>query len=79
VALSINKGENNPLIWAGLNAYSKSIDFYLPKSKSKWLKIIDTNQFGTTKPTPVTDTFIKVDSRSSVLIISEEVFGTKII
>ena len=77
VALSINKGENNPLIWAGLNAYSKSIDFYLPKSKSKWLKIIDTNHSETTKPVPITDTFIKLDNRSSVLIISEEVFGTK--
>ena len=79
VALSINKGKKNPLIWAGLNAYSKSIDFYLPKSKSKWLKIIDTNHSETTKPIPITDTFIKVDNRSSVLIISEEVFGTKII
>ena len=77
VALSINKGENNPLIWAGLNAYSKSIDFYLPKSKSKWFKVIDTNESGTTKPIPLTDTFISVDNRSSVLIISEEVFGTK--
>ena len=77
VALSINKGENNPLIWAGLNAYSKSIDFHLPKSKSKWLKVIDTNQSGTTKAVPLKDTFIKVNNRSSVLIISEEVFGTK--
>ena len=65
------------MIWAGLNAYSKSIDFHLPKSKSKWLKVIDTNQSGTTKAVPLKDTFIKVNNRSSVLIISEEVFGTK--
>jgi glycogen operon protein len=77
VALSINKGENNPLIWVGLNAYSKSIDFHLPKSKGKWLKVIDTYQSGTTKAVPLKDTFIKVNDRSSVLIISEEVFGTK--
>ena len=77
IAFSINKGENNPLIWTGLNAYSKSIDFYLPKSKSKWFKVIDTNQFGITKPIPITDTFIKLENRSSVLIISEEVFGTE--
>ena len=46
IAFSINKGKNNPLLWTGLNAYSKSIDFHLPKSKSKWLKIIDTNESG---------------------------------
>ena len=76
VAFSINKGENNPLIWVGLNAYSKSIDFHLPKSKCKWLKVIDTNQYGIHNPVPVNDDFIKVENRSSVLIISEEVFGT---
>ena len=47
------------------------------RSKSKWFKVIDTNQSGTTKPIHITDNFIKVDNRSSVLIISEEVFGTK--
>ena len=77
VALSINKGEKNPLIWVGLNAYSKSIDFYLPKSKSKWLKVIDTNESDTCVPVPINDVHIKIESRSSVLIISEEVFGTK--
>ena len=77
VAFSINKGKNNPLIWTGLNAYSKNIDFYLPKSKSKWLKVIDTNMSGTYAPIPINDNFIKVESRSSVLIISEEVFETK--
>ena len=77
IAFSINKGKNNPLIWAGLNAYSKSIDFHLPKSKSKWLKVIDTKESLTSVPIPIKDTFIKVDNRSSVLIISEEMFGTK--
>jgi len=77
IAFSLNKGKNNPLIWSGLNAYSKSIDFYLPKSKSKWLKVIDTKELGTFAPIPINDTFITVENRSSVLIISEEVFGTK--
>ena len=77
IAFSMNKGENNPLIWAGLNAYSKSIDFSLPKAKSKWLKVIDTNESGTNMPIIIKENFIKVENRSSVLIISEEVFGTK--
>ncbi len=77
IAFSLNKGINNPLFWVGLNAYSKSIDFYLPKTKSKWLKIIDTNQSGTNLPIPINDKSINVENRSSVLIISEEVFGAK--
>ena len=77
IAFSINKGENNPLIWAGLNAYSKSINFYLPKSKSKWFKVIDTSQSGITEPIQINDPFIEVENRSSMLIISEELFGTK--
>ena len=77
VAFSINKGKNNPLVWVGLNAYSKSIDFYLPKAKSKWLKVIDTNQSETSFPIPINDKVIKLENRSSMLIISEEVFGQK--
>ena len=73
-AFRINKGNNNPLIWVGLNAYSKNINFHLPKSKSKWLKVLDTNEFGALVPIPIKDKFIKVENRSSVLIISEEIF-----
>ena len=75
IAFSINKGKNNPLLWAGLNAYSKSIDFCLPKSNRKWLKIIDTSNSGILSPLPIKNEFIRIENRSSVLIISEEVFG----
>ena len=77
IAFSINKGKNNPLFWAGLNAYSKSIDFCLPKCKSKWLKVIDTNEPFISGPKPINDKFITVENRSSVLIISEELYGTE--
>jgi len=76
VAFSINEGVSNPLVWAGLNAYSKSIDFCLPKSKGNWLKVVDTNIPEIIKPYPIFDKSINIKSRSSVLIISEEVFGT---
>ena len=78
VAFSINRGKSNPLLWAGLNAYSKSIDFCLPKSKSKWLKVIDTSNTEIFEPITINDKFIEVENRSSILIIAEEIFGTQI-
>ena len=77
IAFSINKGKTNPLIWVGLNAYSKSIDFCLPKSKHKWLKVIDTNLSETFKPSAFKGKSISIKSRSSILIISEEILGEK--
>ena len=77
VAFSINKGEANPLIWAGLNAYTKNIDFSLPGSKGNWLKVVDTNIPEIIEPCPIINKSINIQSRSSVVIISEEVFGTK--
>ena len=77
IAFSINKGKTNPLIWVGLNAYSKSIDFCVPKSKGNWLKIIDTSMSKLIKASTFNDKKINIKSQSSVLIISEEVFGTK--
>ena len=77
IAFSINKGKNNPLIWTGLNAYSKNIDFCLPKSKSNWLKVIDTSMPDIFEPYYINEQSIEIKSRSSVLIISDEVFRTK--
>ena len=77
IAFSINKGETNPLVWAGFNAYSKSIDFCLPKSKSNWLKVIDTGITKIFEPSLIEEESILIKNQSSVLIISEKVFGTK--
>ncbi len=77
VAFSINKGNNNPLIWVGLNAYSKSIDFPLPKCKYNWLKVIDTSISEIFEPLTTNEKSVSIKSRSSLLIISEEVFGAK--
>ncbi len=77
IAFSINKGNTNPIVWSGLNAYSKNIEFCLPKSKSNWLKVIDTSISNVFKPLIVTDQSILIKSRSSILIISEEVFETE--
>ncbi len=77
VAFSINKGNTNPLVWIGLNAYSKSIDFPLPNCKYNWLKIVDTSMSEIFKPLTIKEKSVSIKSRSSLLIISEEVFGTK--
>ena len=77
IAFSINKGKTNPLVWMGLNAYSKSIDFPLPKSNYNWLKVIDTSMSKISKPITVNEKSVLINSRSSLLIISEEIFGTK--
>jgi len=77
VAFSINKGNTNPLVWIGLNAYSKSIDFHLPKCKYNWLKVIDTSMPEIFAPLTINETSVSIKSRSSLLIISEQVFETK--
>ncbi len=77
VAFSINKGNTNPLVWIGLNAYSKTIDFPLPKCKYNWLKVIDTSMPKIFKPLTINEKSVSIKSRSSLLIISEEVFGAK--
>jgi len=76
VAFSINKGKTNPLVWIGLNAYSKSIDFPIPKCKYNWLKVIDTSMSEIFEPIALNEKSVSIKSRSSLLIISEEVFGT---
>ncbi len=76
-AFSINKGKTNPLVWIGLNAYSKNIDFTLPKCEYNWLKVIDTSMSEIFEPITFNEKSVSVKSRSSLLIISEKVFGTK--
>ena len=77
VAFSINKGNANPLVWIGLNAYSKSIDFPLPKCNYNWLKVIDTSMSEIFEPLTINEKSLSIKSRSSLLIISEEIFGKK--
>ncbi|KGG02756.1 Glycogen debranching enzyme [Prochlorococcus marinus str. MIT 9321] len=77
IAFSLNKGNTNPQIWIGLNAYSNSIDFPLPKCKYNWLKVIDTSMPSIFEPLTINEKTVSIKSRSSLLIISEEVFGSK--
>ena len=65
------------MVWIGLNAYSKSIDFPLPKCKYNWLKVIDTSMSEIFEPLTINEKSVSIKSRSSLLMISEEVFGSK--
>ena len=77
IAFSINESDTNPLVWIGLNAYSKSIDFSLPRCNHNWLKVIDTGESNISKPSTINEKFVSIKSRSSLLIISEELFEAK--
>ena len=76
LAFSINKCKTNPLVWIGFNAYSESIDFNLPKCEYNWLKVIDTSMSEISQPLTINEKSVSLKSRSSLLIISEEIFGT---
>ena len=73
IAFSINK-DKKPLIWIGLNAYSKNINFSIPTSKSNWIKVLDTSVNFSLKPKPIKDKFIEINALSSILLIKNEVF-----
>tara|TARA_Y100000589_G_scaffold39665_1_gene33213 strand:+ start:136 stop:558 length:423 start_codon:yes stop_codon:yes gene_type:complete len=73
IAFSINK-DNDPLIWIGLNAYSKDINFSVPKSKGNWIKVLDTSSNYLLKPFPIKDKFIEINAMSSILLMKNEVF-----
>ncbi len=73
IAFSINK-DKCPLIWIGLNAYSKNINFFIPPSKNTWIKVIDTSKNLFLKPYPIKDKFIEISARSSILLMTNEIY-----
>ncbi len=76
LAFSLNKcNTNEPLVWIALNAYSKNIKFSPPKPIKKWLKIIDTFESSQLKPVIINDKLLEVKSRSTVMLISNELLG----
>ena len=77
LAFSLNKSTNNePLIWIALNAYSKDIKFSPPKPSKNWLKIIDTFTSSQLKPEIINDKLVEVKSRSTVMLIANQLLGS---
>ncbi len=73
LAFSINFNKT-PLIWIGLNAYSKNINFCIPAQKKHWIKLIDSSENLLLKPRPIKDKFIEINARSSILLIKDKLF-----
>jgi glycogen operon protein len=42
LAWSLNDSQQGPLVWCGMNAYSKAMHFELPSCRQGWLRVIDT-------------------------------------
>ena len=49
----------------------------MPQCKYNWLKVIDTSMSEIFEPLTINGDSVLINSRSSLLIISEEVFGAK--
>ena len=75
ISYSINLGSKGSIAWIGLNAYDQSMNFELPKSKSKWVKIIDTSivkeEVFSEEPAQNQEN-IQLENRSMVLMITDE-------
>tara|TARA_Y100001968_G_scaffold139535_1_gene127681 strand:+ start:421 stop:2478 length:2058 start_codon:yes stop_codon:yes gene_type:complete len=75
ISYSINKGEKGSALWIGLNAYSKSMMFELPKPISPWKKILNTSSLTNNKiPNKACSNQINVqiESRSLVIMLANE-------
>ncbi len=72
IAFSLNR-ENIPLIWIGLNAYSKNINFSIPSSKNDWIKVLDTSAISSLKHNLIKDKLIEVGARSSIMLMTTEI------
>ena len=57
-----------------MNAYSKDINFSVPKSEGNWIKVLDTSSNYLLKPFPIKDKFIEINAMSSILLMKNEVF-----
>ena len=75
ISYSINDGKKGSLAWFGLNAYSKSMFFELPKPISPWEKVLDTGSYSQKqvpeKPSK-SQTNVQIESKSLVLMLAKE-------
>ncbi|WP_320664014.1 isoamylase [Prochlorococcus sp. MIT 1223] len=77
ISYSINIGKSGAAAWIGLNAYSQSMVFELPKPTSKWIKVLDTSEVSKQKLSnnpELNQKDISLENRSMVLMISNDYF-----
>ncbi len=76
ISYSIHDGAQGAVLWLGLNAYSESMSFELPKPISPWKQIINTSCIDT-KKSPIAlalpnQESIEMQSRSLVLLLASK-------
>ncbi len=75
LAWSVNERVQGPLLWCGLNAYSRAVHFELPVCPSGWVRVIDTalpaGEDLPSRPQPWKPTGAPLESRSLMLLVAE--------
>ncbi|MDP6852300.1 MAG: glycogen-debranching protein, partial [Prochlorococcaceae cyanobacterium ETNP1_MAG_8] len=79
---SLNKGTEGAVMWMGLNAYSKKMDFELPPCISTWERVLNTAIPSAddilTKPIQTKQKYFELESRSMGMLLAKE-YASKII
>ena len=74
LAWTLNHRSQGPLLWCGMNAYGKTIDFDLPTCPSGWLRAIDTGlpagEDLPAEPEPWDPPSAPLESRSLMLLVA---------
>ena len=76
ISFSINEGSLGSVMWMGLNAYSKAMNFELPEPKSNWELMLNTsipspNDLPIRSKPPSQKAF-EIESRSMVVMLASE-------
>ncbi len=75
ISYSLNKKNEDAVLWVGLNAYQKEMEFEIPKPISPWVKVLDTkclvNKNIPKKPL-INQKNIQIENRSLVLLLTSE-------
>ena len=76
LAMSVHRGNRGAVLWAGFNAYFKSMHFDLPKAASPWHRLIDTalpaGEDLPKEPEPWSPNGVPLEARSLVVMVARE-------
>jgi isoamylase len=79
IAWGLSSREGRPLLWCGMNAYHKDLEFEIPRSERQWLKAIDTAQAMPTSRHEAAlskhTTRLSLAGRSLVLLVEEQLLN----
>ena len=80
LALSVHRGSQGAVLWAGFNAYFKAMHFDLPVAATPWHRLIDTalppGEDLPAHPEPWTPPGVPLEARSLVVMVAREYTNT---